>query len=116
MMTIVVVEITTVDAPPLSWSLTCCAALPAFSRSAPDSVSIAASALVEVKAELGRDRLDLGALERLADSRAIGVLFRCAVGDGRRELAGRDDVLLPRERRRRSDQESDEREDEQGAN
>ena len=83
---IVVVEITTVDAPPTSWSFTCCAAFAAFSRSDARHRVDRCGGAVQIKAELRRDRLDLRTLERLAHGGAIGVLFRCAIRDRRREL------------------------------
>ena len=97
MMMIVVVEITTVDAPPTSCSLTVRAAFAACSRSVPASVSIAAAARDEIEVHRRGDVPNLWPRERLADCRAAGVLRGDPIGHCRRQLPRRDEVLHVRE-------------------
>jgi hypothetical protein len=94
MMMIVVVEITTVEAPPTSLVVHLLRRVRRLLELGAGHRVDRGDGARDVKAELRRNRLNFRPLERFSHVAAIRVLFRCGHRDRRRELAGRDDVLL----------------------
>jgi hypothetical protein len=97
MMMIVVVEMTTVDAPPTNCSLTVRAAFAACSRIRAGERLDRGRRAREVEMHRRGDALNLWPRERLADCRTAGVLRGDPIGYRRRQLSRRDEVLHVRE-------------------